>query len=129
MKRAHSSAPTFAALTPAPPPLFRAPPPKIGGGECSVADDSDAGGPPAVDAETTTGDFCALPEESPCVNLDVAVQEISGPSIGMYYDEACLAGGGGETGCGAGGQPTCRLCFVNRDFWLADFAEERYPDW
>ncbi|CAN0404060.1 unnamed protein product, partial [Hapterophycus canaliculatus] len=102
---------------------------QIGDGECSVVDNSSADGPPDVSAETPTEDLCSLPVESPCVDLDVAVQEISGPSIGMYYDEACLAGGGGRTGCGAGGEPACRVCFVNRDFWLADFADERYPDW
>lgn len=79
--------------------------------------------------ETPTEDQCDLPEESACVSLDLDVREISGPSVGMYYDEACLDGGGGDTGCGAGGVAACRVCFVNRDFWLADNADERYPDW
>ncbi|CAM9857841.1 unnamed protein product, partial [Scytosiphon promiscuus] len=102
---------------------------EIGGGECSVVDDSYAGGPPEASADTPTEDVCSMPTESPCVSLDVDLREISGPAVGMYYDEACLEGGGGETGCGGGGEPACRVCFVNRDFWLEDFPDERYPDW
>ena len=55
--------------------------------------------------------------------------ELSGLSVGMYYDEACLEGGGGVSGCGGGGVTECRLCFVNREFWQADFPDARYPDW
>lgn len=92
-------------------------------------DDSAAGGPPDSAAETSSGDLCRLPEEDPCIHFDVGVVEVSGPSVGMYYDKACLEGGGGQTGCGGGGVAACRVCFVNRAFWMADFPEERYPDW
>lgn len=102
---------------------------QLGGGTCNVIDDSGAGGPPDSDAETASDALCSLPAKSPCVDLDVGVREVSGPSVGFYYDESCLDGGGGETGCGAGGVPQCRVCFVNRAFWLADFPDERFPDW
>ncbi|CAB1113376.1 unnamed protein product [Ectocarpus sp. CCAP 1310/34] len=96
---------------------------------CNVLDSSSKDGPPATVAETSLGDFCALPADDPCVDLDVGVAEVRGPSVGMYYDESCLEGGGGDTGCGGGGVTVCRICFVNREFWLADFPDERYPDW
>lgn len=103
--------------------------PQLSAGNCNVVEDSGAGSPPDSDAETSSGDLCTQPSESSCVELDIAVREVSGPSVGMYYDESCLEGGGGRTGCGGGGVPACRLCFVNRDFWNADFAELRFPDW
>ncbi|CAN0313510.1 unnamed protein product [Ectocarpus sp. 12 AP-2014] len=96
---------------------------------CNVLDSSSKDGPPATDAETSSGDLCALPADNSCVGFDVGVTEVSGPSVGMYYDESCLEGGGGDTGCGGGGVTACRICFVNREFWLADFPEDRYPDW
>lgn len=92
-------------------------------------DDSAAGGPPSTDVVTDPDDFCSLPEDSPCVEFDVGVAELSGPSVGMYYDEACLEGGGGDTGCGGGGMEECRVCFVNRALWTKDFPDEHFPDW
>lgn len=96
---------------------------------CSNVDDSGAGGPPSSDAETAVEDYCSLPQASPCVGVDTGVQEISGLSVGMYYDETCLDGGGEVPGCNGGGVSTCRLCFVNRDIWEMDFPNERVPDW
>lgn len=94
-----------------------------------MVEDSGAGGPPDSDAETSSGDLCSQPAELACIELDIGVVEVSGPSVGMYYDESCLEGGGGTTGCGGGGVAACRVCFVNRDFWETDFPDERFPDW
>lgn len=112
-------------LNPAPP----LPTHQMSSAPCNVLDSSSKNGPPATDAETSSGDMCTLPTDDPCVGFDVGVAEVSGPSVGMYYDESCLEGGGGDTGCGGGGVTACRICFVNREFWMADFPEERYPDW
>ncbi|CAM9357445.1 unnamed protein product, partial [Laminaria digitata] len=102
---------------------------QVGGGTCKSVDDSASGGPASTDVKTSSGDYCSLPDHSPCVGLDVGVVELSGPSVGMYYDEACLEGGGGVSGCGGGEVAECRLCFVNREKWLKDFPDLRYPDW
>lgn len=94
-----------------------------------MVDDSTASGPPDTTSSTSTADLCTLPKDSPCVGLSVGIAEPSGPSVGMYYDETCLEGGGGRSGCGGGGVPSCRICFINREFWSADFPDERFPDW
>lgn len=99
------------------------------GGTCTVLDDSAISGPPETDLETEWGDQCSLPDGDPCIVFGVGVVEITGPSVGMYYDAACLEGGGGKTGCGGGGVVGCRVCFVNRAYWKKDFPDERYPDW
>lgn len=94
-----------------------------------MIDDSNASGPPSTNAKTDSDDYCSLPEEERCVEFDVGVTEVSGPSVGMYYDEACLEGGGGDSGCNGGGVQACRVCFVNRELWQKDFPDRRYPDW
>ncbi|CAN0006324.1 unnamed protein product, partial [Sphacelaria rigidula] len=98
-------------------------------GECTTVDDSNADGPPDATAVTDAGDYCTLPSDTACVDLDDGFDEVSGPSVGIYYDETCLEGGDGVTGCGGGGVQVCRLCFINTDTFLLDFPDKRYPDW
>lgn len=112
------------------PPLYLSFSSKVDRESCSVVDDSAADGPPEPTAEINANDYCTLPtESSPCVALDIDMPEQNVPSVGLYYDEMCLQGGGGLTGCGGGGQQACRICFVNRELFLNDFPNVRVPDW
>lgn len=96
---------------------------------CIVVDTREADGPPETSAQTNPDDYCELPRGTQCVEFGVGVEEPSGPSVGMYYDEACLEGGGGVPGCGGGGVVGCRVCFINRENWNADFPDAKYPNW
>lgn len=94
-----------------------------------MTDDSNAAGPPSTNTHSESDEYCSLPSEAPCIGFNVGVLEASGPSVGMYYDKACLDGGGGLSGCNGGGVQACRVCFVNRVLWAKDFSDEREPDW
>lgn len=47
--------------------------------------------------------------------------------VGLYYDHRCTTAD--YSGCGARSIAGCRLCFWDKDLWLASFPSERVPDW
>lgn len=88
----------------------------------------------ATAEETSDAEFsyCTLPapeneddyRTSTCTSLSSGLK-IDG--VALYYDDRCNSAD--YSGCGARSIDGCRICFVDKEQWLARFPDARVPDW
>lgn len=85
----------------------------------------------AEETDDAADSYCTLPaaaaddyRTSTCTALSSGMK-IDG--VGLYYDDRCNTVD--LTGCRARSVAGCRLCFVDKEQWLARFPFDRVPDW
>ena len=88
--------------------------------------------PTAEESNDASLSYCTLPaplsaddyRTSTCTALSSGMK-IDG--VGLYYDHRCTTAD--YSGCGARSIAGCRLCFWDKELWLASFPTQRVPDW
>lgn len=85
----------------------------------------------AEETDDASTSYCSLPainledsRQTPCTMLSSGMK-IDG--VGLYYDDRCNSAD--LSGCGARSIAGCRLCFYDKELWLARFPFDRVPDW
>lgn len=104
----------------------------VANGACDPATASLIERPTAEESNDASLSYCTLPaplsaddyRTSTCTALSSGMK-IDG--VGLYYDHRCTTAG--YPGCGARSIAGCRLCFWDKDLWLASFPTQRVPDW
>lgn len=99
-------------------------------GECVDAEKIDR--VVAEETDDAAFSYCTLPapedendyRTSTCTRLSSGMK-IDG--VGLFYDDRCNSAD--LAGCGARSIDGCRLCFVDKELWMARFPFDRVPDW